>query len=67
MNKQDESVCFLIRKNDYATNGICQASAGEGATAIVKQKEASEPEAVGSHWSGQPGKDLFFNNWKLLF
>ncbi|GAB3224042.1 hypothetical protein [Spirosoma arcticum] len=66
MNKQDESVCFLIRKNDYATNSICQALASEGATAIVKQ-EGSEPETVGSHWSGQPGKDLFFNSWKLLF
>lgn len=66
MNKQNESICLLIGKNDPTTRSICQASASESITATAKQ-EVGEPETVGSYWSGQPGKDLFFNDWKLLF
>ncbi len=74
MNKQDTSVGLLVGKNDPTTRSICQALANEGITVIVKQKEGgvakqeeTESETPVSHWSGQPGKDLFFNGWKLLF
>lgn len=74
MKKQDESVGLLVGRNDPTMRSICQALASQGITAIVKQKEGStakqegnESETIGSHWSGQPGKDLFFNGWKLLF
>lgn len=67
MNTQDESTGRLVSKNDPITRGICQAFAPKNTTTIVKQKEGAEPETVGSHWSGQPGEDLFFNGWKLLF
>jgi hypothetical protein len=30
------------------------------------QQEVEEPTEH-HHWSGQPGKDLFFNGWKLMF
>ena len=63
MNKHDESICLMVGKNDPTTRGICQALSSEG---ITKQ-EVTETEVVGSHWSGQPGQDLFFNGWKLLF
>lgn len=66
MNKRDESACYLINRNDQAMRSICPERVSEGITTIVKQ-ERSEPETVGSNWSGQPGKDLFFNSWKLLF
>lgn len=67
MTNYDESICLLVGKSDPVTRSICQVLASEGVTAIVKQKEGSDSETTGAHWSGQPGKDLFFNNWKLLF
>lgn len=65
--KQDESGGLLVSRNDPALRSNCRLSGNECTTALVKQKELDEPEPVGSHWSGQPGKDLFFNSWKLLF
>lgn len=67
MKKQDESICRLIGKSDSATSGSCRGAASEGLTAIVSQQEGSETKVVDAHWSGQPGQDLFFNGWKLLF
>ena len=67
MNTENKSICLLIGKNNSTTRDISQALAHEGVTAIVRQKEGSESEPVGSYWSGQPGEDLFFNGWKLLF
>ena len=67
MNNQDESICLLVSKNDPKTRSICQALAGEGITTLVKQKEGTDPDMSAAHWSGQPGQDLFFNSWKLLF
>lgn len=67
MKTLDESIGLMVAKNDTATRSNCQTPGSECVTTVVKQKESSEPEAFGSHWSGQPGQDLFFNGWKLLF
>ena len=73
MNTENKSVCLLSGRSNSTMRDISEALAREGLTAIVRQKEGSgvgienDPEMVGSHWSGQPGKDLFFNGWKLLF
>ena len=73
MNTENKSVCLLIGKSNSTITEISQALTRQGVSAIVRQKEESgvgkenDPEMVGSHWSGQPGKDLFFNGWKLLF
>ena len=65
--KQDESTGLVVGRNDPASGSYCRLSGNECATTLIKRKELDEPEPVGSHWSGQPGKDLFFNSWKLLF
>jgi hypothetical protein len=67
MKTIDESIGLLVAQNDPATRSNCLNSSSECITTVVKQKEGSEPDTVGSHWSGQPGQDLFFNGWKLLF
>ena len=68
MNTENKSLCLLMGNNNSTTRDSSQALAREGVTAIVRQKkEGSESETVGSYWSGQPGEDLFFNGWKLLF
>lgn len=69
MKNHEETVGIIVGKCDNNTKEICRSLAKEGITAIVKQKEvhASEADDAPRHWSGQPGKDLFFNGWKLLF
>lgn len=69
MKISEETIGLLVGKGDAATKDICRCLAKEGITAIVKQKEAApvDAEDAAQHWSGQPGKDLFFNGWKLLF
>lgn len=69
MKTDNETIGLLIGKADAATKDICRSLAKEGISAIVKQKETgtTEPDDVSKQWSGQPGKDLFFNGWKLLF
>ncbi|GAB3972419.1 hypothetical protein GCM10028806_24490 [Spirosoma terrae] len=69
MKTDNETIGLLIGKADAATKDICWSLAKEGISAIVKQKETgtTEPDDVSKQWSGQPGKDLFFNGWKLLF
>ena len=66
MNIQDNSICLLLGQNDPTAKNSCPLKPSEGISATIKQ-EGSDPEMAGLHWSGQPGKDLFFNNWKLLF
>ena len=67
MNNQDEAVCLPVGKSDPKTRSICPASTSEGITTLVKQKEGADPDLSATHWSGQPGQDLFFNSWKLIF
>lgn len=67
MKAQNELVGRVVGKDNLVFSRICPGYANECTTALVKQTEVDEPEAVGAHWSGQPGKDLFFNSWKLLF
>ncbi|MCK8492953.1 MULTISPECIES: hypothetical protein [Spirosoma] len=69
MKNDKEAIGLMIGEGNTATKDICRLLAKEGITALVKQKEASTPEVddMPKQWSGQPGKDLFFNGWKLLF
>lgn len=69
MKNNENSVGLLAGKADAGTKDLCRLLAKEGITAIVKQKEAAAPEPADTpkQWSGQPGQDLFFNGWKLLF
>ncbi|GAB3492237.1 hypothetical protein GCM10027341_06150 [Spirosoma knui] len=72
MKTNDETVCLVSGKAKATTKDVCRLLAKEGISAIVVEKdkhEINEPEAetTAQHWSGQPGKDLFFNGWKLLF
>ncbi|QHV99449.1 MULTISPECIES: hypothetical protein [Spirosoma] len=69
MKTDNETIGLMIGKGDATTKDICRSLAKEGISAIVKQKETHvfEADDTTKHWSGQPGKDLFFNGWKLLF
>ena len=69
MKTNEETVGLMIGKGNATTKEICQSLAKQGISAIVVQKEASTSEIDDKphNWSGQPGKDLFFNGWKLLF
>lgn len=66
MNTQNEPIGLMVGKDDQTTRNICQRLASDRLPANVGS-EGDEPEIAGSYWSGQPGKDLFFNGWKLLF
>ncbi len=69
MKTKDETIGLLVGNACATTKDICRSLAKEGISAIVVQKEvkSSEGDEDDKHWSGQPGKDLFFNGWKLLF
>ena len=74
MKQTDETVGVVIGKASPATTTICRMLAKEGISTLVVQKEATPPVSHNTDalteqygWSGQPGKDLFFNGWKLMF
>ena len=72
MKNKKETVGLVAGNANENTKDMCRLLAKEGISALVMQKEwkeVSEPETeeVSQNWSGQPGKDLFFNGWKLLF
>lgn len=69
MKTNEETVGLVAGNATDTTKDICRSLAKKGISALVVQKEVSLPEADDAprHWSGQPGKDLFFNGWKLLF
>ncbi|GAB3808191.1 hypothetical protein GCM10028819_46650 [Spirosoma humi] len=70
--KTNEDTIGLVSSNaTETTKDICRSLAKKGISTIVVQKDATQHEvqepANQHHWSGQPGKDLFFNGWKLMF
>jgi hypothetical protein len=73
--KTNETTVGLVAGNvNETTKSICRSLAENGISSIVVQKEGRKLEPVETaavadqhNWSGQPGKDLFFNGWKLLF
>ncbi|QJD78928.1 hypothetical protein [Spirosoma rhododendri] len=68
--KQDNKIITMLAGScDQSVRNLCRSLAEEGVSAIVRQKESTldEPIEESKHWSGQPGQDMFFNNWKLLF
>ncbi|GAB3693167.1 hypothetical protein GCM10027592_12750 [Spirosoma flavus] len=71
MRTKEETIGLVAGKATNATKDICRLLAKEGISAIVVQKDeptANIDETISEQqWSGQPGKDLFFNGWKLLF
>ncbi|MBN8826731.1 MULTISPECIES: hypothetical protein [unclassified Spirosoma] len=75
MKTNDSTIGLVAGKPTNTTRAICRSLAEKGISAIVVQKEGrtfdvdDEPLATDDNkqWSGQPGKDLFFNGWKLLF
>lgn len=72
MKTNEETVCLVAGHVTATTKDICRSLAGKGISAIVVQKETTQSEPSEGitdhhHWSGQPGKDLFFNGWKLMF
>lgn len=69
MKTNEETIGLTVGNATTTTKDICRSLAERGISALVVQKEAtpSEPDDAPRHWSGQPGKDLFFNGWKLLF
>lgn len=71
MKTNEETVGLIVGNVTKTTKGICRSLAENGISAIVVQKEVpateTEIDDIPRHWSGQPGKDLFFNGWKLLF
>ncbi|WP_420147190.1 hypothetical protein [Spirosoma sp.] len=69
MKTNEETVGLIVGNATETTKDICRSLAKQGISAIVVQKEAvaEEAEDTSRQWSGQPGKDLFFNGWKLLF
>ena len=74
MKTNEETAGVVIGKTTETTKDICRLLAQKGISTVVVQKETPSPESeetpvLADHrqWSGQPGKDLFFNGWKLLF
>ena len=71
MKTNEETIGLVIGQATDTTKDICRLLAKKGISAIVVQKETVQPDVEETtdhqHWSGQPGKDLFFNGWKLLF
>lgn len=74
MKQTDESAGVMVGKASPATKDICRLLAKKGISTVVVPKEAALPDTTElesltdqTHWSGQPGKDLFFNGWKLMF
>ncbi|MVM39135.1 hypothetical protein GO730_18955 [Spirosoma sp. HMF3257] len=69
MKTNETTVGLVAGHVTETTKSICRSLAEKGISAIVVQKESriSEPDEAVETWSGQPGKDLFFNGWKLLF
>ena len=72
MKTNEETVCLVAGNATATTKDICRSLAEKGISAIVVQKETTQSDLSESitdqhHWSGQPGKDLFFNGWKLMF
>lgn len=72
MKQDNETIGLMMGKCDKTAESVCRSLAKEGISAIVRQKETAVAEPAPAaddmrHWSGQPGKDLFFNGWKLLF
>lgn len=74
MKTNEETAGVVIGKTTETTKDVCRLLAQKGISTVVVPKESpqSEPEEITTtadqrHWSGQPGKDLFFNGWKLLF
>ena len=67
MKVQNELAGRMVGKDGSGFSPVCGASVSDCSTALVKPKKLDEPEPAGAHWSGQPGEDLFFNSWKLLF
>lgn len=69
MKTNGETVGLVGGNATDTTKDICRLLAKKGISALVVQKEAgtSDTDSAPRHWSGQPGKDLFFNGWKLLF
>jgi isocitrate lyase len=70
MKMNDETIGLVSSNATETTKDICRSLAKKGISAIVVQKDSpshdvEEPEH--HQWSGQPGKDLFFNGWKLMF
>ncbi len=73
--KSTETVVGIANgKLNTQTKDICRSLAEKGVSCLVVQKENAHTEPVettvvteSQHWSGQPGQDLFFNGWKLLF
>ncbi len=69
MKTNEETIGLVSGHASETTKDICRSLAKNGISAIVVQKESTQHavEESTNHWSGQPGKDLFFNGWKLLF
>ncbi|GAB2601307.1 hypothetical protein [Spirosoma areae] len=75
MKTNEKTVGFASGHVTENTKDICRSLAEKGISAVVVQKAVTLPVADETsaattdqhHWSGQPGKDLFFNGWKLLF
>lgn len=69
MKTKPQTVGLLVGEGDAPTKAICRALAKEGIAAIVRKTDAKpiETDDLAEHWSGEPGQDLFFNGWKLLF
>jgi len=72
--KTNETIGLVAGNPTSTTKAICRSLAEKGISAIVVQKEGrtldADDETLAAdnkQWSGQPGKDLFFNGWKLLF
>ncbi len=67
MKAQNESIGGVPSKISIILSGACPVAVGKCPVALADQKDTEVPELADTSWSGQPGEDLFFNSWKLLF
>ena len=67
MKNTDHALCLFKSRCHEGTNDRSQALPPEGIADISKQNDSVTSGPNNNHWSGQPGQDLFFNNWKLSF
>ncbi len=69
MKTNEKTIGLMLGSGNETAKDLCRSLAKNGVSAIVIPKDGSVVTDVETarQWSGQPGEDLFFNGWKLLF
>ena len=69
MNTEFDTTGTLHGICDELNRTLCRSTSKESGNTAARQADAILTDLTdeSGNWSGQPGQDLFFNGWKLLF